>query len=352
MALTGRNHLRSDEKCGDVVAPYFVNSHNVVTAGEFVPIDLVPKASGIHIRWIRGCGLSFEEPFFLQTEAKLVSQALRGSVVETRLDELDRTIAYAVVRPKGFIYHTSRCGSTLLANLLRAIPGSLVLSEPSPLLAFLDGLHNSKTPGQDPAAMLPPLLSAIALGSSGARDPLFVKWFSRNVHQVFLYRDPLEVLVANLESPNQDSIWREAYTGLPLRLAVERSVAELIARGIGQDLRAMITHLTPQVLLVNYSEIGPGIASRLLELLEIPATPTLLDAMARKLAVNAKEPSQSTPFQPDRNRKRSLSTPFLRDMIDRFALEPYLALESLRNSRTYQHCTTGSRIEVEEHANG
>lgn len=36
------------------------------------------------------------------------------------------------VPPKGFIYHETRCGSTLAANMLAALPPSRVFSEAKP----------------------------------------------------------------------------------------------------------------------------------------------------------------------------------------------------------------------------
>ncbi|CAN0443494.1 unnamed protein product, partial [Hapterophycus canaliculatus] len=34
--------------------------------------------------------------------------------------------------PKGFVYHETRCGSTLVANMLAALPPSRVFSESKP----------------------------------------------------------------------------------------------------------------------------------------------------------------------------------------------------------------------------
>lgn len=43
------------------------------------------------------------------------------------------------IQPKGFIYHETRCGSTLVANMLAALPPSRVFSESKPPVQVLMG---------------------------------------------------------------------------------------------------------------------------------------------------------------------------------------------------------------------
>ena len=43
------------------------------------------------------------------------------------------------VKPSGFVFHESRVGSTLVANMLAAVPTNIVYSESAPPPAAADG---------------------------------------------------------------------------------------------------------------------------------------------------------------------------------------------------------------------
>ena len=77
-------------------------------------------------RWWR-----FTEPFFHDS----VQAAMREPMTALSCREMPLDVAETLepVGPAGFIYHISRCGSTLVAQMLNTLPGALVMSEPGPL---------------------------------------------------------------------------------------------------------------------------------------------------------------------------------------------------------------------------
>src|SRR4030095_1002992 len=72
--------------------------------------------------------VSLEEPFFQQTvdRAKLDHRGELFTEFDVLL-QLEKILDS--VAPTGFIFHSSRCGSTLVANACRSIANSIVLSE-------------------------------------------------------------------------------------------------------------------------------------------------------------------------------------------------------------------------------
>ena len=88
--------------------------------------------------WVDWCYLGdtrLTEPFFADTIGRLLrlpfQQLFRP---QTPLDELPAMAAARPgLAPVGFIFHMSRCGSTLLSQMLAALPQHVVLSEPGPL---------------------------------------------------------------------------------------------------------------------------------------------------------------------------------------------------------------------------
>ncbi|MGN6572171.1 MAG: sulfotransferase [Pseudolabrys sp.] len=108
--------------------------------------------------------------------------------------------------PDGLIFHMSRCGSTLVAQMLAALPDSLVLSEPPALDEILQlTLHAGES-----AAIAGLRAAVAAFGRRGGRPfvikldawhalalPLFRRAFP-DTPWVFLHRDPVEVLVSQM----------------------------------------------------------------------------------------------------------------------------------------------------------
>lgn len=313
----------------------------------YLPATFVLRGDRLRVRWLRCPPSELREPFLGQTEDRLVTRALRGTVLETGVDALECQNGHDLPQAAGFIFHTSYCGSTLLSNMLAAIPGHLMLSEPGAVSTLLEGVGDRL--GNDLTPHLPTLRStfqATARWMAGSADRYFVKFFSQSVHQVellrlaipgvpeiFLYRDPLEVVVANLRDPTQSWIWLQKYTGLPLDEALERPVAELFARGVGRTMEAMLAHLRPSTVLINYAEIGPSMPRRLLEFFGIPASDRLEREMASHLAYDAKDTLRAKLFQRDVEQKRRAATSKVRDLVAQFAEPAFGRLEARRQER-------------------
>ena len=81
----------------------------------------------------------FTDPFFDQT----IGRRLREPFCllfrhRTPIDALiDRAAVHPGLRPAGFIFHMSACGSTLIAQMLAAQEKSVVISEADPIDSVL-----------------------------------------------------------------------------------------------------------------------------------------------------------------------------------------------------------------------
>jgi hypothetical protein len=162
------------------------------------------------VDWIFMGRRRFEEPFFEDTMQQLLYHpfhcAFRRVTPLASLGTLPSGIA-----PTGFIFHMSRCGSTLLCRMLAAHRQNIVLSECSPLDAVLRGGQGSDA---DRVQWLQWTLHALAQPRCGTEEHLFVKFDCWNIAQlplvrrafpgvpwIFLYREPLEVLLSHLFQP-------------------------------------------------------------------------------------------------------------------------------------------------------
>jgi hypothetical protein len=273
----------------------------------------------------------------------LIKRALEGVMIETDAATLTEVAAESETVPRGFIFHTSRSGSTLLANILRAVDGHVVFSEPSALSSLFDGITKKLLSDQTRQVdLVRSTMGALArIGGPDAR--CFIKHFSHDIHniptiraaapavrEVFVYRDPLEVLVANLSWPTQPWLWNETYTGLPIAVAVQRPVAELFARGIGLNMQAMLEHADDRTLLLNYSEIGPQTPRLLMQHFGVAVAAENLCRMERTLLYDSKDSLHAKVFRADRMEKQAAATEFIRGLSAEHAEPAFQQLEKRR----------------------
>src|SRR5262249_49488944 len=82
----------------------------------WLPVDAIIDEGRPAIEWMDFAGVEFDEPFFVETVARVKANDTKRTVVT----DLDLLLQFEKIadnlQPSGFIFHASRCGSTLLAN--------------------------------------------------------------------------------------------------------------------------------------------------------------------------------------------------------------------------------------------
>ena len=175
-------------------------------AAEFVsnegwlPVKISFRESQPWATWIYTAGERFTAPFF--------AEEVRARLFDPFTNLFSREMPVPTgpkARPDGFIFHLSRCGSTLISRSLAAAESMLVLSEPPPV----DEIVQMKNP-----QWLEWIVSALGR-VRGPSQPRYVikldSWHIRSlpmfrvafpdVPWIFVFRDPLEVLVSQLVQP-------------------------------------------------------------------------------------------------------------------------------------------------------
>jgi hypothetical protein len=241
--------------------------------------------------------------------------------------------------PDGLVFHMSRCGSTLVAQMLAAVPGHLVLSEPQPLDAVvLWAVTGGATPEQQVAAVR---ATVAALGRGAARRrflkldgwharalPLFRAAFPRTPW-AFLYRDPVEVLVSQMRQRGLQTVpglLPAAALGFAPEVATseEDYVARVLAAACGAALAE------PGGIAVAYPELPDAVADRIAPHFGFVPDASETAAMARAAARDAKAPDAR--FAPDGAAKRAEATPAIRAAAAAHLAPLHAALEAWRTS--------------------
>lgn len=325
---------------------------NGIDPADWTPIDVRRKNAGLIVDWCRLGETRFTDPFFEQT----VAHALRDPARllfrrQTPIDELDDLArARPGLPPSGFIFHLSRCGSTLLAQLLAARPQNIVLSEAPPIDQVLNVQRYDRRISRDRRiAWLRGLVAALGQRRSGVERQLFVKFDSWHVLElplireafpdvpwVFLYRDPVEVMVSQHRQPGTQmipGILDPGVFGIDPATMAQMSLEEYCARVLAQICVAAARHAPhSRGRLVNFRQLPGVLWGSLGRHFGCEWTEGDREGMRRAAQTNAKNPG--LPHQDDTAEKQREATDEIRRLAEVWLAEPYRHLEALRLAQT------------------
>jgi hypothetical protein len=277
---------------------------------QLTPIGIVDRDGEPWVEWADLTGIVPDEPFFDQTVQRCLADPARAASRRcTPLAALPMDSPRGTadeLRPTGFVFHTSRCGSTLVARMLRATGSTLVLSEPAPLADVLSRY-------QDRLADRTERVRAMIMALGHARAPghrhyvvKFDAWAVFDlalirdafplVPWVFLYREPADVLASQLRRPGSHvvpgflrdvslddavAMGREAYCALVLSRIAH-------AAGRRDD--------DPLARFVPYRDLPGAVAAQIAPHFGIDVSPAGRAAMADAARWDSRTPS--LPFLP------------------------------------------------------
>ena len=173
----------------------------------WIPYRLDKHEDDPQCRWLFLGNETITEPFFADTIAKCKklshNSQLRRSISNTSVLQ-EWSVHNETLPPAAIIFHVSRCGSTLVSQLLGLNPENIVLSE----VPFFDELlrlgYREK---KDISSELKAAISFYSNRRNETQKRVYIKTDSWHIHFyqmfrelypdtpfVFLYRNPAEVL--------------------------------------------------------------------------------------------------------------------------------------------------------------
>ncbi len=211
-----------------------INQNRIVDDQIQIPVELWECSSELFIVSLTLPRGYFREPFFIDSLAKSFD-ILKSEIKLPKEDELlarpvhyddkDGRVIYTPMnkfiekysgiktnKKLGFIFHMSRCGSTLASQMLASSDRFFVLSEPTIINSVLDTTLN--LPQEKRNVLLCASIKALAFCSPIICEQVFIKFRSWNilyldqilknlpgVSWMFIHRHGLEVLQSVLEKP-------------------------------------------------------------------------------------------------------------------------------------------------------
>lgn len=251
----------------------------------------------------------FEDPFFDQTVERLLRRPFpllfrrETSIGDVQRFSLERELS----EPTGLIFHASRCGSTLVAQMLAALPGTHVLSEPPPVDTILRARFRRPDVSEDEqvawvrATILAlgrrDLCTIVKFDSWSAVDLALVRRAFPDVPWIFVYRDPAEILASQLRRRGAQMIpgvLPPQLFGLDLAAAAQLAPEEYCARVLEVIMRSGLTEYQGdpgRSLVANYRSLPGLVADRVAPLFGLELDDDARARMADVAGRDAKNPA-------------------------------------------------------------
>jgi hypothetical protein len=301
------------------------------TLDGWMPIRVHERGEPV-VEWCWMDGVTFSEPFFTDTVELALRRPFRLLFrQETPIASLDRLDPG--LRPSGFVLHGSRCGSTLVARMLAALPDSLVLSEPPPIDHVLRA-HGTEA---ERVQWLRGIVSALGRPRLDAGRPYVLKldaWATRNlatlrrafpdVPCVFLFREPVQVLVSQFGQRGAHmvpGVLDPSLFGLDPAAVAQMAPEEYCARVLAAIYGAALEHRDSVAHFVDYGELPDAVFSRILDAFGLDYDEPAGARMRELAGFDAKNPGLS--FTPEGEATDREAPPALREAADRWVRPVY-----------------------------
>jgi len=216
-------------------------------------------------------------------------------ICRTELDRLTRL--EPALTPSAFIFHSSRCGSTLLTQLLATLSCCIVMSEPP----IVDALLRRQ---QVESARLRQFIQALGQRRNSGESHFFIKLDSWHIHSLpiiraafphtpcwFLYREPEAILASHQHRRGPQMV-----PGMIASLTEETLAAgdldgycARVLAGFFEAALANVEHLQ----LIHYRQLPDILWQDLLPRQGLDCTSEQLERMRQRAGFHAKDPSIS-----------------------------------------------------------
>lgn len=315
---------------------------------DWVPARLYRRESGAFVDWCYLGKKRFTEPFFDQTIEKRFRQPFnllfRQQTPIEVLGEINAVLPG--LKPSGFIFHMSRCGSTLAAQMLAASEQNIVLSEPPQIDWILrSDFRNPEISDELKICWLQWIIGALGQKRNAPEKHYFIKFDSwstldlalverafPDVPWIFLYRNPVEVIASHMKLRGAQMIpgvVERLLPGLSLEDVLRMPPEEYCARVLARICESALGSLpNPNALAVNYTHLPDAVTSIVLEHFRAAYAPEEIEQMKTPARFNAKTPQMD--FVPDSETKKKQASAAAHAAAEKWLNPLYEKLEKVK----------------------
>lgn len=368
---------------------------NIEKFARWMPICFVGQERNLQIEWYDLSDLVFTEPFFNQSVRRYLLKNPNCPKLRTSIEEIVTMHEEKIgLEPTGFIFHMSRCGSSLISRFLAANPQNLVISEPgiinevladtrlnlskvlfedsawNPLVKAFQSFDNQRNIGGSDAIQVKnsffgfseeekiKLLKVFInkLGQKSGRNlevKYFVKFTSFNILYLplikkvfphtkwfFVYRHPGEVMVSLLNNPSGWMYLKrlptlaEKLVNISADKIEQMSDEEYCIKVLNSFCSTALQMNDRNSLVLNYIQLPDAIFSSIVDFFQISLSLKEKENMQDMLKIYSKDIANQRLYIADSTVKQKAASEFLQQMISISLMDSYNKLELVRLEQT------------------
>jgi len=312
----------------------------------WVPVHVFRSGPQPQVLWSRLGATRFTDSFFTQTvTTALQSPLFRFLQRTTSLDELvAASECEPAVEPAGFIFHVSRCGSTLVSQMFARLPRIIAISEAQPLMAVSD---DPRLSDGDRARAFRALIRLYGRKVTGGETASVFKFGLRELFQwrkvteifphvprIVLHRDPIEVLVSNFAQPSEatlpGNLPPEVLGAPPRPLATLEDYAAFVFSRV--YAHAADAARAARTLAVDYTSLPDAVESLIAPHFGITLDENDRAAMRGATRLHVKYAERPAGFVPDSQEKQEAAEPSTRAWVANHFQESWASLRAMSQS--------------------
>jgi hypothetical protein len=313
----------------------------------WIPIRLYWRQRLPMVDWCYFGRRAFNNSFFDQTIEECLgdpfNQVFRRQTPISVLGDWQR--ARPGLMPTGFIFHLSRSGSTLVSQLLAALPKNIVISEAHPIDSTLRCRYNSAAVTDDHLVVwLRWMISALFQQRLSLEQYSFIKFDAWHILEldlirrafpevpwVFVYRDPIEVLVSQMDHrgvATVPGVFDPSLFGIDRNSFSTTEPEEYCARVLASLGQAALANHANGGLLINYAQLPEAVWSSISAHFGVRYSEAETATMKERTRLHAKVPE--TTFHDDSANKQGKATEKVRAAARQWLYPIYNELEAAR----------------------
>lgn len=310
---------------------------------DWLPVRLYERDGGIFADWIFLGRKRFTEPFHDSTlEMRMYDHFNVLFQRRTPFEFLGEFYEKSPgIAPNGLIFHISRCGSTLVTQMLAALEKNIVISECS----LLERILGAGVSDEQKIEWFRWMVNAHAQKRFPSEENLFIKFDSWSIFDlpliekafpgvpwIFMYREPVEVLVSQVRMAGMQMIPGQIgaiFPGMDVHQILEFSTEERYARTIAAFCQAGIENAAnPLGRFINYTQLPEAVTGEICEHFNLKFSAEDIEKMKDSSKRNAKNPREK--FSADGEEKRNEANEQLVQLAEKFVKPLYAQLENIR----------------------
>jgi hypothetical protein len=348
----------------------------------WTPVRLYLNPKHQSVAWLNLDQTAFTDRTSIATIYRSWQNQNKPQPILTKLEVLtDLRKINSGLKPKGFLFNTAKCGSTLLSKMLSSLPRNLVISENSTIAVaasasyFMTGSNRFSESFR--IELLRSAVSALGQPRLGVEENYiirfditdiinlpFIKKVFPEVPVIFLYRDPVEVIVSNLiqaydymkDIKMNTSLVRKMLNSSAVELTQispekyqlvkqildfsatdlgNMSAEEFDAISLGIFFEMAVQYFDEKSMAINYNRLlSKSCLHEILDFFQISVSDSEIDTMSKQLNFYSKDDSRKQVYTDDRAEKQKIASKKIRTLVNQWAIEPYQKLENISNLDT------------------